>query len=305
MAIVDVTALTYGYHGVDALRGIDLTVPEGSLCALLGPNGAGKTTLVQVMAGLRRPRSGRAVVMGIDSTSLSARDRERIGYMAEGQSLPDWMRVAELERYLAPLYPTWDTALARSLRERFDLDPNRRIRTFSRGERVKAALLCALAPRPRLLLMDEPFSGMDAIVKDELVRGLLESAGSDGWTVLLASHDIGELELLADRVGILVAGRVSLAATMDDVRARFKHVEVTTLGSATLDRAPAGWMSFEQAERRVAFVADERDDARLSAQLASHFPGARVDVRSATLREVFVAIASPRRPESLALEVAA
>ena len=223
-AMIEVEALKYHYYGAaDALRGVDLVVPKGSLFALLGPNGAGKTTLMQILAGLRRPSTGRVRVMGIDSTALTYRDRAAIAYVTEGQRLPEWMDVDRLEAYVAPLYPSWDHALAQTLRTRFELPSGRPIRTFSRGERMKAALLCSLAPRPSVILMDEPFSGMDAIVKDELVRGLLESAGPDGWTILLSSHDIGELEMLADRVGILVDGRMSLTATMDEVRAKYAH----------------------------------------------------------------------------------
>ena len=222
--MIDVSALTYHYYGAaDALRGVDLVVPRGSLFALLGPNGAGKTTLMQILAGLRRPSGGVARVMGIESTALTYRDRATIAYVTEGQRLPLHMDIDQLEAYLAPLYPRWDRALARTLRDRFALPGNRPIRTFSRGERMKAALLCALAPRPSVVLMDEPFSGMDAIVKDELVRGLLESAGSDGWTILVSSHDIGELEMLADRVAILVDGRVKLTATMDEARALYEN----------------------------------------------------------------------------------
>jgi ABC-2 type transport system ATP-binding protein len=264
-AAVNTQRLTYWYRsGTDALRGVDLSIPEGSLFALLGPNGAGKTTLVQILAGLRRASRGRASVLGVDCASISYRDRRSIAYVNESQRLPDWMRVDQLEAYVAPLYPTWDASLAARLRERFQLPTDRPIRTFSRGERMKAALLCVLAPRPKLLLMDEPFSGMDAIVKDELVRGLLESAGAEGWTVLLSSHDIGELELLADRVGILAEGLMRLDMAMDAVRARFGN--------------------------RLGFVADVADERALASELSQRFPGARVDVRPATLREVFVAV---------------
>ena len=186
-------------------------------------------------------------MLGIECSALAYGDRTSIAYVNESQQLPAWMRVDQLEAYVAPLYPTWDASLAAKLRERFQLPTDRPIRTFSRGERMKAALLCVLAPRPKLLLMDEPFSGMDAIVKDELVRGLLESAGAEGWTVLLSSHDIGELELLADRVGILAEGRMRLNASMDEVRARFKRVEVTASGPSPTNGVDANWMSVERA----------------------------------------------------------
>ena len=164
---------------------------------------------------------------------------------------PSWMRLEELEAYLAPLYPTWDRALANQLRDRFNLDPKRKIGAFSRGGQMKAALLCALAPRPRLLLMDEPFTGMDALVKDELVRGLLASAGSEGWTVLLCSHDIGELELLADWVGFLADGKMRLSEPLDLLYQRFKRVEVTLpANGADVEYLAENWLSVERCSDR-------------------------------------------------------
>jgi ABC-2 type transport system ATP-binding protein len=290
VAAIEVSELSYSYGSVHALRNLAFRVPEGALYALLGPNGSGKTTLLQILMGLRRNYSGRAALLGVESRSLGAGDRGHIGYVAEGQSLPRWMRLAQLEAYLAPLYPTWDAALARDLGNRFDLDPSRPIRTLSRGQQMKAALLCALAPRPRLILMDEPFTGMDALVKDELVRGLLESAGSDGWTVLLCSHDIGELEMLADWVGFLDHGRMTLSEPMETLRRRFKHVDVVS-DSIVPDLAISDeWMSVERSGKRLGFLVPNADDERLVA-LSARFRGAQVDVRDATLREVFVAMA--------------
>jgi ABC-2 type transport system ATP-binding protein len=289
--VLDVRGLTYRYGSRVALDGVDLAIPEGSLYALLGPNGSGKTTLLQIAVGLRRPHGGHVRVMGVDSAAFSWRDRMSLTYVAEGQPLPGWMRVEQLESYLSPLYPTWDHALARELRESFELDPTRKIRALSRGERMKAALLCALAPRPRLLVMDEPFTGMDAVVKDELVRGLLASSKSEGWTVLLCSHDIGELELLADFVGFLDRGRMRLSEPIDVLRDRFKHVEVVLDEGPARSSVPREWLSVERAGTHLRFVM-MRDRDEPEQAVAERFPGAkRVEVREATLREVFVALA--------------
>jgi ABC-2 type transport system ATP-binding protein len=236
MAVVEVRDLTYRYGSHPALRNVSLDVPEGAIYALLGPNGSGKTTLLQILMGLRRAQSGQVSILGRDVRTIRASDRASIGYIAEGQALPRWMRLEELEAYLAPLYPTWDPSLAASLRDRFELDPSRKIKTLSRGEHMKAALLCALAPRPRLLLMDEPFTGMDVIVKDELVRGLLETSGSEGWTVLVCSHDLEELNLLADRVGFINAGEMVLSESMDEMRTRFPGATLRDLFLATVKR---------------------------------------------------------------------
>ena len=294
MSAVEVTKLGYSYRQRVALRDLDLEVPEGALYALLGPNGSGKTTLLQILVGSRWPQSGRARVLGVDSQALGRRERALIGYVAEGQSLPRWMRVAQLEAYLAPLYPTWDVSLANTLRDRFDLDPAQRIGTLSRGGQMKAALLCALAPRPKLVLMDEPFTGMDALVKDELVRGLLESAGDEGWTVLLSSHDIGELELLADWVGVLDAGQMVISEPMDRLRQRFKRVDVALGDSLAPVRGdlPNEWLAVERAAGRLSFLVAHADRELPERVVAARLPQAvHIGVRDATLREVFVALA--------------
>ena len=306
MTPIDVDHLTFRYGTVTALQDLELSVPRGALYALLGPNGSGKTTLLQVLTGLRRPTIGRASVLGVDTARLSWRDRSRVGYIAEGQSLPGWMRLNQLETYLAPLYETWDRVLADELRERFALDSSRRIATLSRGEHMKAALLCALAPRPELLLMDEPFTGMDALVKDDLVRGLLETSGTEGWTVLLCSHDIGELELLADWVGFLDGGRMRLSEPMDVFRERFKRVEVvlSDANGRAERNAPDEWLGIEQSGSRLSFVLSHPQDGSVERYVAARVPDlARIDVRPATLREVFVALA--RRPGSRARQEAA
>jgi ABC-2 type transport system ATP-binding protein len=296
MNAIELSHVSYRYGRVTALRDVSLTVPEGALYALLGPNGSGKTTLLQILMGLRRAATGRATVLGIDAAHLAANERSRVGYVAEGQVLPGWMKLAQLEAYLAPLYDTWDAQLARELRDRFELDPTRRIRTLSRGERMKAALLCALAPRPKLLVMDEPFTGMDALVKDDLVRGLLASSGTEGWTVLVCSHDIGELELLADWLGFLDHGTLRLSEPMDRTREQFTRIDVTLPGDralADVGALPAEWMSVETTGRRIGFVlrADSHEAAEqmVRARLGE---AAHIESREASLREIFVALAS-------------
>jgi len=292
MSVIDVNGLTYRYGTTVALQGVDLRIEAGELHALVGPNGSGKTTLLQILAGLRRARTGRASVLGRDVSSLGVADRQRLTYVAEGQRLPGWMRLEQLEAYLAPLYPTWDHALARDLRSRFDLDPRRTLQAMSRGQQMKAALLCALAPRPRLVLMDEPFTGMDAAVKDDLVRGLLDSAGTEGWTVLLCSHDIGELEMFTDHVSVLVDGRIALSTSMDAMRERFKRVEVLLAGSERrLEERDADWISVERGGPLLTLLVSHHDGFPLEVGLRGRFPDAvRIDVRDATLREVFIAL---------------
>ena len=297
MHLVETSELGHRYGRVRALRSVDLAVPEGSLYALLGPNGSGKTTLLQILMGLQRATFGEAKVLGRDVRSLRAVDRARIGYVAEGQRLPGWMTVRQLEAYLAPLYESWDATFAAELRRRFRLPADRSIGSLSRGEQMKAALLCGLAPRPRLLVLDEPFTGMDALVKDELVSGLLESAGLEGSAVLLCSQDIGELELLADWVGMLDRGTLVFSEPMDRLRERYRRVEVMVgpgVEPATL-RLPEQWLAAEWSGRRGGFLVTDADVAPVEQAVAQWLPDVeRLDVRPASLREVFVSVAKQR-----------
>lgn len=221
MNAIEVTGLTHRYGRMKALDDVSLSVPEGAIFALLGPNGAGKTTLLHAIMGLQRPSAGEIAVFGKDRGTLTLADRAKIGYVAEGQKLPGWMRLRQLEEFLAPLYPTWDHALAADLRTQFHLDPDRKVGSLSRGETMKAAVLVALAPRPKLLVMDEPFTGIDVATKDDLVRGVLLGAGPEGWTVLISSHDVEELESMVDWVAYLERGKIRFARPADELRDSF------------------------------------------------------------------------------------
>jgi ABC-2 type transport system ATP-binding protein len=226
MNAIEVKELTKRFDRHAALNAVSLTVPEGAFYALLGPNGAGKTTLIHILMGLRLADEGSASLLGKDRRHLSIADRAEIGYVSEGQQLPGWMTLGALERYLAPLYPRWDETFARELRARFRLRPDQKVRTMSRGESMKAALLCALAPRPRLLLMDEPFTGIDVAAKDDLVRGIL-SAGEEGTTVFISSHDVAELEPMCDWIGYLDQGVLRLSQPIDELREQYRHLTTT------------------------------------------------------------------------------
>lgn len=291
-AAVEVNDLRFSYGRQRALNGATFSVPTGATYALLGPNGAGKTTLLHILMGLRRAQGGRATVLGRDSRRLTAIDRQDITYVAEGQQLPGWMRLRELEAWLAPLYPRWDATLAKDLRDRFALEANRKIGTFSRGEQMKAAMLCAMAPRPRLVVMDEPFTGMDPLVKDEIVKGMLSTPPEEGRTVLISSHDIAELEMLADWIGFIDRGVMRASEPAEQLRRRYRRVEVIIDESFELPaQRPADWHGLERAGRRVTFLTSGEEDARED-RLRAVFPGAsRIEVDAASLREVFLVLA--------------
>ncbi len=298
---ISVRALSHRFGPRLVLDGLDLEVPEGAFYALLGANGAGKTTLLQLLTGARRVQRGSVSLFGVPLAQLPWQQRQQVTYVAEGQELPEWMRLAQLEAFCAPLHPGWDASLAVALRRRFDLDPSQRLGAMSRGQRMKAALLCALAPRPRLIVMDEPFTGMDVAVKDELVRGLLDAASLEGATVLLSTHDIAEVEPLADWVGFLDGGRIILAAPLDELRSQYKRVELVTDATMTLpERLPAHWLSVERAGLRLSVLL--KDSAERPELPAPFREATRVDVHEVSLKELYIALAtaSRRRAEAMA-----
>jgi ABC-2 type transport system ATP-binding protein len=168
--------LSRSYGRTDALKGLDFTIPQSAIYALVGPNGAGKTTIIKLLMNILRPTTGSAQVLGHSVANITGEVFTHIGYVSENQELPEWMTVRYFLDYLRPFYPTRDSALEQHLLRQFDLPLDRKIKHFSRGMKMKLALASVLAYRPALIVLDEPFSGLDPLVRDELIEGLLERA---------------------------------------------------------------------------------------------------------------------------------
>jgi ABC-2 type transport system ATP-binding protein len=304
--VIDVTNLTCRYRRVEAVQGITFAVAPGSVFALLGPNGAGKTTTIRALMNILRPSAGQARVLGVDSRQLGPRELQSIGYVSENQQLPRWMTVAELLAYCKPFYATWDDGFARKLVADFGLPLKGKIGRLSRGMRVKAALVSALAYRPRLLVLDEPFSGLDPVVRDDLIHGVLERAGEEQWSVFISSHDLDEVERLVDQVAFIDGGRLVVSEPLTTLQARFRRVEVTMpepQASGPRD-PPADWIGTTSSGRVVRFVDTAYSPSASEASIATRLPGGRVEVHPMTLREIFVALARQRRTTGVAREEA-
>jgi ABC-2 type transport system ATP-binding protein len=224
---------------------------------------------------------------------MDAAEFRKIGYVSENQELPGWMTLRQFLDYCAPLYPTWDAAFAEDLRRRLDLASDRRIRDFSRGMRMKAALLSSLAFRPRLLVLDEPFAGLDALVRDEMIQGVLELAEQSQWTVFLSSHDIREVERLADWIGIINEGRLHLAEPVASILARCRQVEVTFADPAALPAPlPSAWLDVQTTGRVLRFVDTACNGVDDEARLRQALPAAvSITDTPVSLEAIFVAMA--------------
>ncbi len=295
MNIIETTHLSRRYWRTEALRDLNLAVPTGSVFALLGSNGAGKTTAIKVLMNLLTPTTGEARVLGVDSRRLGERERAQIGYVSENQKLPLWMTVRQLLDYCRPFYPTWDIALENKLLAQFDLPPNRKLKHLSRGMLMKASLLSTLAYRPKLLVLDEPFSGLDPLARDDFVRGVLEASELGDWTVLVSSHDIEEVERLADHIALLESGRLRFSETTDSLLSRFRRMEVSVDGKTQSTSAPADWLELEEKGGLVRFIATRYEREAMERTCRDRFPEGAVIARPMTLREIFVTLARETR----------
>jgi len=289
--------LTKRYRHNDALHDLTLEVPPGSVFALTGPNGAGKSTALKIVMNLIRPTAGRAEVLGVESTRLGAKELARIGYVSENQRLPEWMRVAYFLSYCRELYPSWDDTLAAELIRQYRLPLDRRLRTLSRGMKVKAALAASLAYRPRLIILDEPFSGLDVLVREQLIESLVDCTPES--TILLASHDLAEIESFATHVGYLNEGRLEFVEEMALLTQRFREVEVTLAAPAGLPSGlPATWLNAEESGPVVRFTDASYEPTRSREEVSRRFAGIRnVQSREMSFRAIFLALAKSRRAQ--------
>lgn len=216
--MITVSALTRRFGGNTALTSVSLSVARGAVYGLVGANGAGKTTLIKHILGLLRAESGSVRVFGVDPVADPVGVLSRIGYLSEENDLPGWMRIGELIRYQRAFYPRWDDAYAEELRRAFTLDPRAKIKTLSKGQKARTGLLIALAHRPELLVLDEPSSGLDPIVRRDILGAVIRTVADEGRTVLFSSHLLEEVEQVADHVTMISEGKIVLSAPLSDIK---------------------------------------------------------------------------------------
>ena len=292
---IQIDTLVKRFRKVDALQGLTLNVPEGAFYALVGPNGAGKTTAIKILMNIIRATSGRAEVLGIDSSRLRGHLLAPIGYVSENQEMPEWMTVSALLNYLRPFYSTWDTNLEAELVKQFDLPPKRKLRHLSRGMKMKAALASSLAYHPKLIVLDEPFTGLDPLVRDELIQGLLDRAEES--TIFVSSHDLAEIETFASHVAYLEEGKLRFAEELTTLANRFREVELTFDTPPTLpQQPPKNWLQLNASAVVVRFTESLFDPERTAAEIRTAFGEPRnITFSPMSLRSIFLAMAKSGR----------
>ena len=235
---IHVENLRKGFGQKQVLRGVNMDVPAGSIFGFLGLNGAGKTTLIRILLGLLRADTGQCLVEGINPLINAIGVRTRVGYMAENQTMYGWMRVGQLIEWVSRFYPSWDSALAASLRDQMRLDANEKVGALSKGQTSRLALLLALAHRPQTVILDDPTLGLDPIARRDLLRDVISQLQDRGATVFFSSHLLYEIEPICDRVAILHEGRIIQSAPVDELREQVKRIVVTPMDAARMPELP-------------------------------------------------------------------
>jgi len=287
--IIETSELRKSYGAMNAVCGLNLQVPAGSIYGFLGRNGAGKTTTIKILLGMARPTSGQASVFGMpaDSAVASVDIRRRTGFVGEDKELYDYMTVEETIRFTAAFYPRWRPDLEQRYLRTFELPPGRKVKELSRGMRTKLALLLALCRGAELLILDEPTSGLDPAVIEDVLQALVKHVASEGLTVFFSSHQIAEVEQIADRVTIIDRGRQVLTGALDDLRENYRRIELVFDGEARqpVFRGP-GIVSVAR-KGRVLTILSSAGAGQIIEEARALNP-VSVDVAPVSLKEIFL-----------------
>ncbi len=287
--VIETHQLCKSFKDQPALRGLDLHVPAGSIFGFLGRNGAGKTTTIKTLMGLLRADTGSAHVFGVPVTDAdsAAGVRRRIGFVTEDKELYPYMTVEQIIRFTRPFFPNWRRDLEQRYLEMFELPKARKIPDLSKGMRSKLMLLLAIARGAELLILDEPTDGLDPAATEDVLRELVSITGSSGVTIFFSSHQLSEVELIAEHVGIVDQGRMVVSGCLDDLKARYQRVHVILeSGEGPPVRWPEGAESIRQEGRVVSMLCSHNADEIV--ERAQSIPGATVERFPVTLKEIFL-----------------
>jgi len=292
--VVEVNALTRRFGAKTALDDVSITLPRGIVFGLVGANGAGKTTLIKHVLGLLKAETGSVRVFGRDPVADPAGVLAHVGYVSEEHDMPGWMSVWELMRYTQAFFPTWDSAYAQELRDRFELDPAATVKDLSKGQRARAGLLVALAHRPELLVLDEPSAGLDPIVRRDILEAIVRAIADEGRTVLFSSHLLHEVERVSDHVTMINKGKIVFSAPLDDIKATHRCLTLHFAQARSRPPELAGVLTWAGAGHEWTAVYHGQP-GELQAAAASC--GAQLlDKRVPSLDEIFVARVGTRIP---------
>jgi ABC-2 type transport system ATP-binding protein len=287
--VIETADLCKRYDGVDAVRGLTLHVPAGSIYGFLGRNGAGKTTTIKLLLGMARPTSGEARVFGLAANEQAdgVAIRRRTGFVSDDKDLYDYMTVAEMIRFTAAFFPRWRADLEERYLRRFELPRDRKIKALSRGMRTKLALLLALCRGAELLILDEPTSGLDPAMTEEILQALVAHVAGEEMTVFFSSHQIAEVDQIADRIAIIDRGRALVSGALDDLRESYRRIQLVFDGDAPQPVFRAPGVVRTRREGRVLTVLSSAGAEAILDEARALNPRS-VDVIPVTLKEIFL-----------------
>jgi ABC-2 type transport system ATP-binding protein len=286
---IEAVELRKSFKGHEALCGLNLNVPRGSVFGFLGRNGAGKTTTIRILMGLAKADRGEARIFGIapGDDNSGALLRRRIGFVPEDKELYPYMTVEQVIGFSRPFFPHWRDDLESRYLNAFDLPPKKKIPDLSKGMRSKLMLLLAIARGSELLVLDEPTDGLDPVMAEELLRELIRLSASDGTTIFFSSHQLAEVEQIADRITIINQGRSIVSGELEDLKRQYQRIKVVFA-----DGIPAAIPWAQGADRirkegRMVSILSGQNSEEIMAQ-ARALPGTSVDMYPVTLKELFL-----------------
>lgn len=285
-SIVDVQDLTKKYGDKNACDRINIQIGRGMTFGLLGPNGAGKSTLIRMLMGLTPCDSGSIRLFGHETQLNSTEMRQRIGYVPELHYIYRWMTVDGVIKFVSQLYDRWDSELAEDLLARFELPNKKKVGTLSKGMTAKLGLVIALAHNPELLILDEPASGLDPLVREDFLESVLQNHTCRGRTILFSSHHVDDVERVSDEVGILANGKLMIRGSVDELRTRIKRVRVV-LRDGHLPRHVPSQVCYQKLSRRDWLVTVSSFSEQLLEELRSENEAVSCDVIDLNLEEIF------------------
>ncbi len=258
---IETEALTKCYGRKLALRNLGLRVTRGGVHALVGSNGAGKSTLFRILLGMLGPSHGHSRVLGVDSTELDPDTRGRIGLVTEEHTLPGWMSVRSLMALQRDMYRRWCRGTFDEVLGHFNVLPEQKVKQLSRGERAGVSLALALAQRPELLILDEPTLGLDVVAKQAVLESLLFAGERDDCTIVYCSHQMDEIERLADHLMILEAGELVCRSSPEELWRRVSCWTLAGFAEAVAFNAIPGLLSWRTVDDREEVVVLDQDDS--------------------------------------------
>jgi ABC-2 type transport system ATP-binding protein len=286
---IETRNLTKRFAKLTAVNSITLNIAKGKAYAYLGRNGAGKTTTIKMISGIMRPDSGESKVLGVPSTNLTPALFQKIGYVSENQELYPWMKTSEIIAFTSKLYSSWDKSFEQALMKKMELDPDRKIVHCSRGETVKLKLLLALCTHPELLILDEPFSGLDSSAQEEFIESLLEITRQNEWTLFFSTHSIYEVEKLADQVIILEKGGIIIDEPLDVLQERFRKITLLFTDNPQSFVLPKNAIAVKKENTSVSFVHQNFTPEEERA-LSALYPRAKIDIQNLSLNDIFITV---------------